>query len=682
MIPRVVHFVFGLREQRQPFHFAHYLAVASARRVVQPDAIYFHHKHLPWGPWWDRTAPFVTPVEVELVPEVLGADYSTGLVPPAYRYAHHADFIRLDALIEHGGMYADIDTVFVHPVPAELYAAPFVIGTEDPIRDERTGELRPSMCNALLMAEPNAPFARAWRDQMAGALNGTWSNHSGFLPLSLSQQMPDQVRVEPAPTFFPFLGDPNGLHQLFMERHDIADATVSVHLWAHLWWERTRRDVSWAHAGWCTPSAVRRARSTFAELARPYLPEAYDAGAPTTGATPTPHDEPTSRWIYLSLDEANGYGVAADRCRAALEASGQEVDWAPLLPTVGGPLPYAVPDVLDPFGGPWAQPADQVVVAHLVPEYFPPLRQRSGEDFLVGHTVWDTDRIPDHWVPCLNTVDLLVVPSRFSAAAMESSPVSSPVAVVPHVVSPVRTVASPLWDGIPADRYVFYTIAEWSERKAVHHTVEAYLRAFDGDDPVLLVVKTSPRDLRVRLPGGGGVAAVGSTARSLAQIMSRHRNPPAVTLVTRPLTDDDILALHGRGDCFVSLCRSEGWGLGAFDAAAFSNPVVTTGFGGHLDFLAGSPYLVDFDLVPVHDPVGYPSYAPDQHWAEPDVDHGAALLRHVLAQRADAADGAASLADDIRWRFRPDAVAATFRQAVAGGITARRRAHNRVAPDA
>ena len=44
--------------------------------------------------------PHLTLVEVDLVPEVLAADYSDGHVPADYRYAHHSDFIRLDALLE------------------------------------------------------------------------------------------------------------------------------------------------------------------------------------------------------------------------------------------------------------------------------------------------------------------------------------------------------------------------------------------------------------------------------------------------------------------------------------------------------------------------------------------------------------------------------------------------------
>jgi glycosyltransferase involved in cell wall biosynthesis len=226
------------------------------------------------------------------------------------------------------------------------------------------------------------------------------------------------------------------------------------------------------------------------------------------------------------------------------------------------------------------------------------------------------------------------------------------------------TRGSAAWASIPPDVFVFYTIGEWNERKAVFKTIECYLRAFSGRDRVSLVVKTSHRDHTLARSPGQGAVTKGTTAWSVAHLLAQHADPPALRLVTGELTHGDIAALHRRGDCYVSLCRSEGWGLGAFDAAAHGNPVVTTGYGGHLDYLADSPYLVGFDLVPVHDPAGFPSYAPYQRWAEPDVDHGAALLREVAGNRDEALARAGPMAADIRWRYRPSAIATAFRSAV------------------
>ena len=50
-------------------------------------------------------------------------------------------------------------------------------------------------------------------------------------------------------------------------------------------------------------------------------------------------------------------------------------------------------------------------------------------------------------------------------------------------------------------------------------------------------------------------------------------------LVDRTLSRNSMMALHARGDCFVSLCHSEGWGLGSFEAAALGNPVLITNYG-------------------------------------------------------------------------------------------------------
>ena len=151
-IPRIAHFVFGLKPQVQPFHLLHYLAIETCRRILKPERIFLHYNDLPFGVYWDAIRPHLTLCRVELATEVLDAPHDPQLVPDIYRYAHHSDFVRLDALIEHGGVYADIDTIFLRPLPDALFEAPFVIGREAAYADELTGEIQPTLCNAFLMS--------------------------------------------------------------------------------------------------------------------------------------------------------------------------------------------------------------------------------------------------------------------------------------------------------------------------------------------------------------------------------------------------------------------------------------------------------------------------------------------------------------------------------------------------
>jgi hypothetical protein len=87
-------------------------------------------------------------------------------------------------------------------------------------------------------------------------------------------------------------------------------------------------------------------------------------------------------------------------------------------------------------------------------------------------------------------------------------------------------------------------------------------------------------------------------------------------------------------------------------------------FGGQLDYLHGSPFLVDYELVAVRDGTRSGTYTPDQRWAEPDVEHAAELLRGVAKEPERARALTAERAGEIRWRYRPEAIAAAFHESV------------------
>ncbi|MDZ4402193.1 glycosyltransferase [Prosthecobacter sp.] len=273
MIPKIFHFVFGLKKQREPFHLAFYLCLESCFQVNRPDEVRLYYQHEPYGRYWDMIKPRLTLVKVEPPRRILDFRYRQWFAD-RYRYAHLSDFVRVEKLLETGGVYADMDTLFVNPIPERLYQQRFVLGRENDVPCERTGVMRSSLCNAFIMAEREAEFGRVWLEKMNAAFDGSWSNHSCQLPHQLSEAMPHLLHVERQESFYKFQWSREDLRRLFEECHaaDLGDV-LSIHLWSHLWWRRLRLDYSRFHAGKLTEEYVRTANTTYAVAARRFLPE-------------------------------------------------------------------------------------------------------------------------------------------------------------------------------------------------------------------------------------------------------------------------------------------------------------------------------------------------------------------------------------------------------------------------
>jgi hypothetical protein len=122
------------------------------------------------------------------------------------------------------------------------------------------------------MGEPGAAFVRRWMEGLHAAFGESWSDHSTFLPYRLAVAFPQDIHIAPERAFFHYDWTPGGLRSLFTAPGAVPDGLYSLHLWAHLWWHRHRRDFSPFHAGRLTPAYVRHAETPYARLARPFLP--------------------------------------------------------------------------------------------------------------------------------------------------------------------------------------------------------------------------------------------------------------------------------------------------------------------------------------------------------------------------------------------------------------------------
>lgn len=358
---------------------------------------------------------------------------------------------------------------------------------------------------------------------------------------------------------------------------------------------------------------------------------------------------------YLGHGYPTGYGVAGFRLAEALLDAGVPLQWTPIdfsARSPGFPPERRSHPRLDRHRSPIG-PVD-VTVLHAIPEVLPAVLDEGPP--VVCHTVWETDRLQDHWPDLLNRCAGVIVPTEWNAEVFRDSGVTVPVEVVPHARDALDGPVDDGWLAELGDRFLVYSIAAWEPRKTPWRSLEAYARAFDPDDDVVYVLKSGREhqapDPRFQGPPG----RVRHTSWALAMTLRELGPTPPIVLDDRVLTTAQIRGLHARGDCWLSLPHAEGWDLGAFDAAVAGTPLITTGWGAPAEYLdPRASCLVPARVVPVEVPPDPPS--PTMRWAEPDLDAAVAALREVRARPRRHRRRAGRQAADLRERFAPAAVA-------------------------
>lgn len=281
-----------MKPQHEPFALMHYLAVRSAMDHLRPDRVLVHCGELPFGVYWDLIRPEIELVRVQPVEEVTRATSQDPYVE-RNRYAHHADVIRLDALIEWGGVYLDMDTATLHPFPDSWWDESFVIAAEA-LADEQSIDMPPhelgqgdglSLLNAVMMSEPHAPFAVRWRDEMLESIGSSWTDHSCLLAGRLAQDAPKALCVLAPRTFAAFRPTIAGLRSLLEDRETSAvDFPISeehgpfvAHLCAHLWWDESRVDFLELSGSRLDERWYRNSTSFYATATKHYVPAVFSS---------------------------------------------------------------------------------------------------------------------------------------------------------------------------------------------------------------------------------------------------------------------------------------------------------------------------------------------------------------------------------------------------------------------
>ena len=250
--------------------------------------------------------------------------------------------------------------------------------------------------------------------------------------------------------------------------------------------------------------------------------------------------------------------------------------------------------------------------------------------------VWEADRVPPAWVELLAAgADVIIVPSSFTRDALVLSGFpGEKIEVVRygHDIPVAGDSEVPALDRAPERPFTFLCVASPHRRKGVLELLAAYAAAFRIDDSVLLRIKTTydPGAARTRRS-----FEIPSWARALEEAGLGRAGAPAVDLVVARCSDEEARGLYLDADVVVAPSWGESFGLAILEGLASGKPVVTTGWGGALDFLPPGPDLLPFRTIEGGDALYEPVSGALQ--AVPDVDALRQRLRWHFEHREESA---------------------------------------------
>ena len=243
----------------------------------------------------------------------------------------------------------------------------------------------------------------------------------------------------------------------------------------------------------------------------------------------------------------------------------------------------------------------------------PQFRLRPGA-INIGFMQWETTRVPNEWVPILNQMDYLLVPSEVAVSAYRTAGVAVPIKVLrPNISDPGVEGPTTIINEIPDSTVKFIFSSNWIPRKNHSDLITAFSCAFNGISDVALIIKTWPAsdDTNNKRHIEGGVRHFSDRLKGI--------NRPRVYLLSDIVNQEKVESIIRSCDVYVSASRAEGFDSATLTAMAMQKLVIGIPLGIREEYLKPTTCIpVDYSLEPIVDSAA-PGYDTYQAWARPNM---------------------------------------------------------------
>ncbi len=303
-------------------------------------------------------------------------------------------------------------------------------------------------------------------------------------------------------------------------------------------------------------------------------------------------------------------------------------------------------------------------VVHYVPDIYPRIKFRNVVK-TVGCTIFETDRIPSHWVPLLNNMDEIWVPSKFNYNTFSLSGVDpNKIRVIPYSVDPdfYRPMVETFFVN-GRKNFTFLYIFAFGWRKGFDILLEAYCREFTSAEDVTLILKVY----------GWGNEKADITDMILHSIKDRvdlkNKGLPHFVILPSAITQEELRLLYNTCDLYISTDRANGWGMPCMEAMSMGKPAATINWSGSTEFMNEHNSLLiqpSDTLIPVDYRLSeeLPNLYSGHRWPEVKIEEVSRVMRFAYEHKNSLKGIAQAGMQDIRERYSLTSIAERIQEAL------------------
>jgi glycosyltransferase involved in cell wall biosynthesis len=230
----------------------------------------------------------------------------------------------------------------------------------------------------------------------------------------------------------------------------------------------------------------------------------------------------------------------------------------------------------------------------------------------IAFWAWELENFPVEYCKFIEFFDEIWVPSNFCAEAI-SIKTSKPVIKIPHSIE-IKSLGYYRSDfNLPENKFIFLTMFDYNsslKRKNPIATIESFLKSFKNNNDVLLVIKTSISKKHQ------------SEKELITKFIVENSN---IIILEEIYNSSKLFSLINICDAFISLHRSEGFGLTMAEAMYLEKPVIATGYSSNTEFMNNNnSFLVNYSLIDLKN--DYSNKNNENRWAEPSINHASELM--------------------------------------------------------